>query len=320
MSDLHIVIGAGGLLGGAIKRLLMIRGKTVVSPFQVPWKDNVDRVVEALLQTVRDALESESQQPTGAWGIYWCAGSGTTGGTSEQFASEIEVYQRFIHALSQEFRADLCRLTFFYASSAGGVYAGSAHPPFNELTEPNPLSSYGEAKLVCEEATRELADNGALVFIGRIANLYGPGQNLAKGQGLISSLSMAHHKGSYGKIFVSLDTLRDYIYVDDAAKKIVSLCACGDRSDEGNFVVKLICSGSSMSVAEVIAIFNIVAKKRLPCIYGVTSQTALQARDLRLQSCIRKEIDKIELTSFVSGLVATHRAVGEAFRAGKMAS
>ena len=53
------------------------------------------------------------------------------------------------------------------------------------------------------------------VLIGRIANLYGPGQNLAKAQGLVSQLCAAQLERARSSIWVSLDTLRDYLFAPD---------------------------------------------------------------------------------------------------------
>ena len=58
---------------------------------------------------------------------------------------------------------------------------------------------------------RFAAATGTAVLVGRIANLYGPGQNLAKPQGLVSQLCLANLTGQPLSIYVSLDTLRDYL-------------------------------------------------------------------------------------------------------------
>ena len=55
-------------------------------------------------------------------------------------------------------------------------------------------------------------------MIGRFSNLYGPGQNLGKLQGLISRLALSAVTRQPINIFVPLDTIRDYVYVDDAAQ------------------------------------------------------------------------------------------------------
>jgi len=59
--------------------------------------------------------------------------------------------------------------------------------------------------------------NEASALIGRIANLYGPGQNISKPQGIISQICRSYLLGYPLSIYVSLDTLRDYIFAPDCA-------------------------------------------------------------------------------------------------------
>ena len=53
--------------------------------------------------------------------------------------------------------------------------------------------------------------------LGRLANVYGPGQTLGKPQGLLSQLCLADATGRPLPVFVSMDTIRDYLYAGDAA-------------------------------------------------------------------------------------------------------
>ena len=111
----------------------------------------------------------------------------------------------------------------FFASSAGGVYAGATGSPFTEETAPVAISPYGHAKLRAEAAVDAFATRtGVPLLVGRLSNLYGPGQDLAKPQGLISQLCRAQLTRQPLSIYVSLDTRRDYLYVDDAAAMVVA--------------------------------------------------------------------------------------------------
>ena len=105
--------------------------------------------------------------------------------------------------------------------------AWSSSPPFTELHEARSISAYGDAKLAAERAAAEFAArSGVNVLTGRISNLYGPGQNLAKPQGLVSHICRAQLSGQPISVYVSLDTVRDYLYVDDASGLI---CDALDR-------------------------------------------------------------------------------------------
>ena len=70
-------------------------------------------------------------------------------------------------------------------------------------------------------AHRWAVESGGRVVVGRIANLYGPAQGLEKPQGLISHLIKSHLPRVPISIYVSLDTMRDYIYAADCAELVV---------------------------------------------------------------------------------------------------
>ena len=77
----------------------------------------------------------------------------------------------------------------FHSSSAGGVFGNCPDQPITEASPCQPISLYGRNKLRQETLIHAWIDAhpGTSCLIGRIANLYGPGQNLAKPQGLISA-------------------------------------------------------------------------------------------------------------------------------------
>jgi len=75
---------------------------------------------------------------------------------------------------------------FFLLLLRVGVYSGVDAPPYDERSPLLPLSHYGRAKLEAESLVTEWSQrNEASALIGRIANLYGPGQNISKPQGII---------------------------------------------------------------------------------------------------------------------------------------
>ena len=71
------------------------------------------------------------------------------------------------------------------------------------------------------------------MVIGRIANLYGPGQDPTKAQGLVSQLCRAHLERRPTSIYVSLDTARDYLFVDDAARLVLGATERAARAHRG---------------------------------------------------------------------------------------
>ena len=159
--------------------------------------DDPAAAVDALLAQA-DALPSGSR-------IAWCAGAGVVGTSQDKHDAEVAVVEGFLSRWQPAPGA--VPEAVFLASSAGGVYAGAESPPFTEKTQPRPLSPYGHAKLRVEEIfTAFAARTGAPLLVGRLANVYGPGQNIAKQQGLISLLCDALVRREEMSIYVSMDT------------------------------------------------------------------------------------------------------------------
>ena len=168
-------------------------------------------------------------------------GSCATG--EEALATEVRVFERVTDALAASVVPGGAGVVFL-ASSAGGLYAGSTPAPFDERTVPRPLVAYGRAKLAMESAVERLAaDTGLRAVLGRLSNVYGPGQTLGKPQGLLSQLCLADATGRPLPVFVSMDTIRDYLYAGDAARMVVRSIALARDEPAGTVVTKVLAAG-----------------------------------------------------------------------------
>ena len=266
------VVGRGGLLGSAIHR-------QCTEPFDgspVPWDDPA--TAANVLQS--DAARFNAEAADGPWAVIWAAGAATTSTSAEQAESELETLRALLTALRDNPPAGPGAV--FLTSSAGGVYAGSADPPFDTATPPVPLSPYGELKLRQEALANELLSGVCPLVIGRFSNLYGPGQNLTKLQGLISRLALAAVTQQPINIFVPLDTIRDYIYVDDAASAALSAVARAATQHADKPTILVIASGQPATVGQVIRTMNQVTKRRVPVALGSHASASAQSMDLRL--------------------------------------
>lgn len=312
------LIGSGGLLGGALTRAIAARPDwTLHLAEPVSWRDE-KTIVEALRVEFRRLLAAGGQGNR-QWRILWAAGAAVTSTVPEQLERELRVFRGFLEMLESELATPgkAAYGGIFYASSAGGVYAGSAYPPFTEGTTPVALSGYGELKLAAEASLDAFSrTSGVSVLKGRIANLYGPGQRLDKMQGLISHIALAHLAPTPASIFVSLDTIRDYIYVDDCAELI---CDAVDRlgveaalSSHPIQVVKNLSSGTGVTIATILGYFRTLTKGHPNVMLGSSASSAFQARDLRLASTVWPELDRRALTPMPVGI---HATIGDLRRA-----
>jgi UDP-glucose 4-epimerase len=299
------VIGRG-LLGRAVI------GAADTLPVSVPvrWIDPEAAVADLTtgLDTLADSLADARD---GTWQVFWCAGRGVTSSPRDQLETEVEVFRRFLALLAEHPRLDASHGSLFVASSVGGVYGGCPHPPFSETTPPQPVSAYGEAKLQMEALARATSEaTGLRSFVGRITNLYGPAQDLSKGQGLISVIVASYLTGRPATIYVSLDTLRDYLFADDCGRMVLAGLDRLAGEPAGTSVVKILGSMTPWSIGAILGEASRIHRLRAPIVsaQGPTGRLAGQADDLRVRSEVWTELDGLARTTLPEGLDALHRA------------
>lgn len=299
------IVGAGGLLGRAVTAAVVHRDdwrRVPVAP--LPWADS-SAFAESARSGIRSLLHDTRQGEN--WVVVWVAGNAVTSTPQLELDRELAQFRAFLEIIGAEANAigDASHGAVFYASSAGGVYSGSQHPPFTETSSTAPISPYGRFKLEAEHALEAFTvEHGVAGLSGRIANLYGPGQRLDKMQGLISHLARAQITPSTVSIYVSLDTMRDYIYVDDCAELILDAV---DRLQSGGdaYAVKNLASGRSVTIADLLGQFRIILKRPPVVLLGTSSAAALQAHDLRIGSVVWPELDARTMTPLVVGIRST---------------
>ncbi|WP_157155319.1 NAD-dependent epimerase/dehydratase family protein [Diaminobutyricimonas sp. LJ205] len=310
MRQLAWVIGARGLLGRAITR--QIDGRSQWERFAadpIPWGSAQAATAQA--RKTAAALFDEAAATGCRWTILWVAGAGVVASSAEKLDAEFAQFRDIFDAIGEESQAAgaASNGTVFFASSAGGVYGGSPNPPHTELTPPVAISPYGQVKLRMEEAVAQFSGQyGVSVLTGRIANLYGPGQQLGKVQGLISHLALAQFSPRPASIFVPLETVRDYIFVDDCAELIcdaMDKLASVTQSDGRTEVTKILGSGVGVTIATLLGYFRALSKGHPNIVLGSSRLSSLQAVDLRLQSVVWSDLDARELTPLPAGINAT---------------
>lgn len=105
---------------------------------------------------------------------------------------------------------------YVFASSGGTVYGPASPTPTPEHAATNPICSHGLTKLTIEHYLRMHAlVDGLETVVLRIANAFGPGQAVRKGQGLIPAVLNRVAQGLPVQVVGEGTAVRDYVFIDD---------------------------------------------------------------------------------------------------------
>jgi UDP-glucose 4-epimerase len=225
-----------------------------------------------------------------SWSLYWAAGVGVVGSTAGQLAAETATFRDALKRLGLHLSRHrvVPPGSVFLASSAGGVYGRCPDSPANERSACLPVSEYGRQKLRQESMLSGWAEvHGVSYLIGRISNLYGPGQNPAKPQGLMSHLIRALVLNRPVHVYVPFDTLRDYLHADDCANAVVGAMRrlAHEAEHEGaRGVLKIFASEQASSIAALIGLISKITRRRPRVIHASSALTERQPRRLTFRS------------------------------------
>lgn len=288
------ILGSGGLLGSALARRAEDHGFEIFTGPRIPWSDPDERI-RVFADIARDFAKVIGGAPMI---VAWAAG--IAGVSSDEATADFEtrVLGDLLEVLSPWWPAS--GGVFFLASSAGAVYAASSSAPFDSSSPTGANSPYGRAKLAQEELLKDALPGNVRVVVGRLGNLYGPPAHGR--QGLINRLSAAALNRSALNLFVSMDTLRDYCWADDAAELIWRDVLDSSRES----CVRVIGSGQAVSVSEVVSTVESVTHRRVPIALGTDPESERQPIDLRLSPDwlrMYPEFRPLDLASGVKRLV-----------------
>ena len=293
------VLGRGGLVGSSVEAKLQSRSTVWVPESPIKWGDQAifeESFEKAFTQFIQHIAQED-------WAILWCAGNSVVSSSPGDLQREgnfIDFICSRISILPQSLQS---RGILSFTSSAGGVYGGSTGTIFSESTIPQPINDYGFAKLKTEQQLIDFAKNTYIkVFIFRLANVYGPNQDTGKAQGLISAIthSLLHHKPV--NIFVPLQTVRNYIYADDAGEVIAGNITQLNNEEKSKIYLKLVASDRNISLSSLINEFRLVYGHRPKVFNSVSGATSKHPINLRLQSIINDPCKELSFTPLAVGI------------------
>lgn len=158
-----------------------------------------------------------------------------------------------------------------YLSSGGCVYGNPLTTPVTETHPLRPQSYHGAGKVAAEaflHAFRAHSATAQPVTVLRPSNLYGPGQPLRQGFGLVRALLENLRMDSVLEVWGDGETIRDFIYIDDFVDVCARFIDLPQDSDNYN-----VASGFSYSINQLIEIVQRVCGKQLQVRYRASRRT-----------------------------------------------
>jgi UDP-glucose 4-epimerase len=249
-----LLLGGTGFVGTSLAGQLRARGHRVLVTGRGPTaRDGQPALVLSLADTAAllDLVKVERVDT-----VVHLASSLIPSSPAAAYLTEVEAVAIPTARLARSLAEAGVRLV--YLSSGGTVYGAQAGRLLTEDTPCAPISIYGQAKLELELHLRFLQRTcGLRCLIVRPSNPFGPFQALNGAQGLISVIFGKLAENRPLEVWGDGSTVRDYIFIEDAAASMVDLI----EQDVANTTLNL-GSGIGYSLMEVVETVEAVTGRR----------------------------------------------------------
>jgi UDP-glucose 4-epimerase len=254
MAKATLLIGGNGFIGQALARRLAERGETVTVLCRRRPPEDIDGVLWQPGDLEDVALLGELL--AGSKAVVHLATTSTPGRHPHEPAIEAQEnllpLLRLIECLNRH-----PELPLVYLSSGGAIYGNPHYLPVDEGHVLAPLSYHAAGKAAAEQFLGVHGRQGHTVTVLRPANVYGPGQPLAAGFGIIRTLLEHLHRGTPLTLWGDGEAVRDYLHIDDMVDACIAVL---DRPETGTFNVG---SGSGLSLNALCQLAAHVTGRRL---------------------------------------------------------
>ena len=213
-----VVLGGGGFIGSHLCRALVSEGRRVRVFDKLYGDRNLIRNPAGEIEVIEgDAARADDVLAAleGAETVFHLVHTTVPGSSMADPSYDVESnVAASVRWLSQIGKTSVRRIVFI--SSGGTVYGKPQWNPINEQHPTDPISSYGITKLALEKYVAIYAAAAGIDhLILRPSNVYGEGQRLNIGQGVIGVLIDRALRGQELEVWGKGDSPRDYIYIAD---------------------------------------------------------------------------------------------------------
>ncbi|HJU55095.1 MAG TPA: NAD-dependent epimerase/dehydratase family protein [Pyrinomonadaceae bacterium] len=253
-SALVVVLGGLGFMGSHIARALVGRGARVrifdrlyASHALVADLEPHVEIVEGDINRSNDVIEAVADASKVIHLVHTTVPGSSMADPVFDITSNVAASAAWLTRLSE---TNVRRILYF--SSGGTVYGVPRAELIDEEHPTDPISSYGITKLSIE---KYVAMYSALANVGhcvlRPSNVYGEGQRLHIGQGVIGVLADRALRGEPLEIWGTGESLRDYLHVEDLVAATLALLDYGGPEHVFN-----VSSGAGHSVLDIVRVIS----------------------------------------------------------------
>ena len=245
------VLGGCGFIGSHICRALVRAGR----PVRIFDKVYAGRELARDIEGAVEIVEGDIARPDDVLGVvegcdtvihlvHTTVPGSSMADPAYDVESNVVATVRWLPRLAE---AGVRRIIF--VSSGGTVYGPPRGDLIDESHPTDPISSYGITKLMLEKYVAMYATmSGIGHLILRPSNVYGEGQRLHIGQGVIGVLADRALRGQPLEVWGTGQALRDYLYIEDFVAAVTRLLAYS-----GPHHVFNVSAGRGHSVRDIIA-------------------------------------------------------------------
>lgn len=156
-----------------------------------------------------------------------------------------------------------------FVSSAGTVY-GNSHEKVTEDSNKLPYSPYGITKLTMEFFLNYYRVKNNLHFdIFRVSNIYGSGQNISKGLGIINTFLEKIIDEKQVQVFGDGENIRNYVYIKD----VVELLSLSAGSELNKSSIYNLASNDTCSIKELVTKIKNIVPENFEIVYKSSRQS-----------------------------------------------
>ena len=219
-----LVTGASGIIGKQLSQdLLLLGAKEIVCTSRIRRTSSNKRII---WKKVDLTSEDETQEVVKGCSVIFHLAGIKYDSVSDSAVSSYELNVLITSNIMKSAAVHKAKKIIFTSSSL--VYGKPKKLPVPESHELRPISSYAKSKLSCEKILLEFASKYPLkIVIARCCNIYGGKHEPETVMGrIIESIRKKNRIELY-----HLNTIRDFIHLNDVAEGLIRLGTCDDRKN-----------------------------------------------------------------------------------------